>query len=306
MPRHGKNSTYSPVFTYYERQKATKASGWGSQKARIDKDSQKEFDCCSLTLQPCKDPVVTPDGHLYNRESILEYILHHKQENARKMKAYEKQLKNDEKKTEEEMSKEEKDKLEKFLGFERSITTKRDNPFSSSDAGEASTSKKPKKEETEESIVNTNEKEKSKLPSFWIPDLTPQAEKTRLEKPDMNVYCPMSGKLLRMKDLVTVKFKLAPVEDGKSFMERKERYICAVSHDALFNAVPSAVLRPTGDVITMDYVEKFIKKDWICPITGKKLRKKDIIELKRGGTGFASAADGQALEAKTYGPALTC
>jgi len=303
MPRHGKNSTYSPVFTYYERKKAAKASGWGSQSSRIDKDSLKEFDCCSLTLQPCKDPVVTSDGHLYEREAILEYILHHKQENARKLKAYEKQLKSEEKQNEDEQGKDEREKLDRFLGLERSITTKRDNPFSLST--EASSSKK-RKEESNESIENTSDTEKSKLPSFWIPDLTPQAEKTKLEKPDMNVYCPMSGKVIRMKDLVTVKFRLAPVEDGKSLISRKERYICAVSHDALFNSVPCAVIRPTGDVITMDYVERFIKKDWTCPITGKKLRKKDIIELQRGGTGFASAAEGQVLEAKQYGPALTC
>jgi len=303
MPRHGKNSTYSPVFTYHERLKASKASGWGSQSTRLNADAVKEFDCCSLTLQPCTDPVITAEGHLYEREKILEYILHHKQENAKKLKAYEKQLKKEGKETVEELHKDQKAKVEKFLGLERSITTKRDSPFLSSDL--VPSTKKKKLDGEEDSIENTNEVEKSKLPSFWIPGLTPQAEKSRLEKPDLTVYCPMSGNPIRMKDLVTVKFKLSPVEEGKSLIAKKERYICAVSHDSLNNSVPCAVLKPTGDVVTMDYVEKFIKKDWTCPITGKKLRKKDIIELKRGGTGFSAAADGK-LEAKQYGAALTC
>jgi len=26
-------------------------------------------------LQPCRDPVITPHGYLYDKEAILEYIL---------------------------------------------------------------------------------------------------------------------------------------------------------------------------------------------------------------------------------------
>ena len=34
---------------------------------------------------------------------------------------------------------------------------------------------------------------KGALPSFWIPSLCPQAEKTKVVKPDKTIYCPMSG-----------------------------------------------------------------------------------------------------------------
>ena len=34
---------------------------------------------------------------------------------------------------------------------------------------------------------------KGPLPSFWIPMLTPQAEKSKVDKPDKTIYCPMSG-----------------------------------------------------------------------------------------------------------------
>jgi hypothetical protein len=36
-----------------------------------------------------------------------------------------------------------------------------------------------------------------------------------------------------------------------------------------------------GDVITMDCVEKIIKKDWTHPLTGEKLKEEDIIFLQR-------------------------
>ena len=92
MTRHGKNSTAGAVYTYHEKQRDSKSSGWGSLKTRFSKDAIKEFDCCSLTLQPCKDPVVTMEGHLYDREAILEYILHQKQTIAKKIKAYKRQV----------------------------------------------------------------------------------------------------------------------------------------------------------------------------------------------------------------------
>lgn len=147
-------------------------------------------------------------------------------------------------------------------------------------------------------------KEKKNLPSFWIPSLTPAASTSRVEKPDSKVYCPMSGKPIKLKDLITVKFTLAPVEEKeKSLIARRERFICPVTHDVLGNSVPCAVLRPSGDVVTMTCVEKFIKKDWICPITGNKLKEKDIIQLKRGGTGYSAVGEKE-LEGKVYGPTM--
>ena len=32
---------------------------YGSQSMRLSKDSIKDFDCCSLTLQPCRNPIIT-------------------------------------------------------------------------------------------------------------------------------------------------------------------------------------------------------------------------------------------------------
>lgn len=111
----------------------------------------------------------------------------------------------------------------------------------------------------------------------------------------------MSGKPLRIKDLIPVKFTVAAGDD-KSLITREVRYKCAVTHDALGNSVPCAVLKNTGNVVTMDCVEKLIKKDMLCPFTGEKLKESDIVAIQRGGTGFSGS--GVVLSAKKDGPAM--
>lgn len=59
MTRHGRNNTASACYTYHERQRDAKASGYGTLKARLGKESVKDFDACCLTLQPCRNPVIT-------------------------------------------------------------------------------------------------------------------------------------------------------------------------------------------------------------------------------------------------------
>ena len=123
MTRHGRNSTNSAVYTYHERKKDASASGYGSENCRLGKDSLKGklvctsisktlyaewlenpkkflhieyniltgYDCCSLTLQPCRTPMVSPEGWLFDKEALLKYIIEKKQEYARKLKEYERQ-----------------------------------------------------------------------------------------------------------------------------------------------------------------------------------------------------------------------
>jgi nitric oxide synthase-interacting protein len=62
-----------------------------------------------------------------------------------------------------------------------------------------------------------------------------------------------------------VKFKEIRDEDeiksGKkrNLISKDERYVCAVTNDVLSNSTPVAVLRHTGDVVTVECVEKIIK-----------------------------------------------
>lgn len=136
MTRHGKNSTAGAVYTYHERRKDAEQSGFGSKNVRLGKDSVKDFDCCSLTLQPCRDPVVTPDGYLYDKEAILECLLHQKKEVARKMKAFEKQKRKTEQEKNELELAVEKSKIDSFEKLEKRLTTKPHNAFATSSSSE--------------------------------------------------------------------------------------------------------------------------------------------------------------------------
>ncbi|XP_004597038.2 nitric oxide synthase-interacting protein [Ochotona princeps] len=303
MTRHGKNCTAGAVYTYHEKKKDTAASGYGTQNIRLSRDAVKDFDCCCLSLQPCHDPVVTPDGFLYEREAILEYILHQKREIARQLKAYEKQrgAKREEQKQLQRAAAQ--DQVRGFLEKEGSIVSRPLNPFTSKaatetgpeDAQAGSSAGAPGKDKDKD-------KEKA-LPSFWIPSLTPEAKATKLEKPSRTVTCPMSGKPLRMSDLTPVRFTLLDDSvDRVGLITRSERYVCAVTRDSLSNATPCAVLRPSGAVVTLECVEKLIRKDMVDPVSGQQLTERDIITLQRGGTGFAGS--GVKLQAEKSRPVM--
>ncbi|XP_053600599.1 nitric oxide synthase-interacting protein homolog [Plodia interpunctella] len=289
MTRHARNCTAGAVYTYHEKKKDAAASGYGTQNERVGKDSVKSFDCCSLTLQPCRNPVVTKEGYLFDKEAILEYVISKKTEYNRKLKQYEKQLKKEEAEKAELAAAEKEANLIKFMNREKNIT----NTNKGSESGPS----------TSNSVSNlANGKDKA-LPSFWVPSQLPDAKISKVEKPDPTVYCPISGKPLKMKDLIEVKWTLVKdPDDKKSLIAKENRYMCPVTHDILGNAVPCAVIRTSGHVVTMECVEKIIKKDWLHPLTGDKLKEKDIILLQRGGTGYALT--NQNLEGKHERPVL--
>ncbi|EFB23936.1 hypothetical protein PANDA_006268, partial [Ailuropoda melanoleuca] len=300
MTRHGKNCTAGAVYTYHEKKKDTAASGYGTQNIRLSRDAVKDFDCCCLSLQPCHDPVVTPDGYLYEREAILEYILYQKKEIARQMKAYEKQRGARREEQKELQRAAAQDQVRGFLEKEAAIVSRPLNPFTP----KAASGNSPDDARPGSSAGPTGKDKDKALPSFWIPSLTPEAKATKLEKPSRTVTCPMSGKPLRMSDLTPVRFTpLDSSVDRVGLITRSERYVCAVTRDSLSNATPCAVLRPSGAVVTLECVEKLIRKDMVDPVNGEKLTDRDIIiVLQRGGTGFAGS--GVKLQAEKSRPVM--
>lgn len=245
MTRHARNCTAGAVYTYHEKKKDAAASGYGTQSERIGKHSVKNFDCCSLTLQPCRNPVVTKDGYLFDKEAILEYIVAKKNEYNRKLKLYEKQLKKEETEKAELAAAEKEANLIKFMNREKNISGNVKNNDS-----QPSTSIS--------NLANGNEK---KLPSFWIPSQLPDAKISKIEKPDGTVYCPISGKPIKMKDMIEVKWTLVKdPSDNKSLIAKENRYMCPITHDILSNAVPCAVIR----LILLYYIINKQKKAIIC------------------------------------------
>ncbi|KAL0126231.1 hypothetical protein PUN28_004982 [Cardiocondyla obscurior] len=285
MTRHARNCTAGAVYTYHEKKKDAAASGYGTNTQRVGKDSVKDFDCCCLTLQPCRNPVITKDGYLFDKEAILEYVLTKKREYARKLKEYEKQKQKEEEQSQEQTANEELKKLQNFLKSEKTIVS----------SGPSTTD--------EDSVSNMKNGKDKILPSFWIPSKTPGVKEIALQKPDKTIYCPVSGKPLKVKDLIPIKFTVVQDPDDKrSLIVKQARYMCPITHDVLGNNIPCAVIKTTGDVVTMECVEKLIKKDWINPLDNSKLTPADIIPLQRGGTGYSFVND--SLEGKHERPVL--
>ncbi|KAH3727663.1 nitric oxide synthase-interacting protein-like [Dreissena polymorpha] len=288
MTRHSKNCTAGNVYSNHERKKDMLQSGYGSEKIRLGKDSAREFDCCCLTLQPCRNPVVTKDGYLYDKEALITYILQKKKEIARKLKEYEKQKEKQKAEAKEIKALEEQEKVRSFSSHTLQAPSVKQG---TSGAGKSA------------SISNMKEGTDKTLPSFWVPALTPDAKPKLEDKPDEKVRCPMSGKPIKLKDMIDVNF--THIKDGDSktaLISKQNRYVCAVTNDILGNSVPAAVLRTSGCVVTLDCVEKLIKKDMLDPINGKKMTEKDIIPLQRGASGFSGS--GLSLEAKKEGAAM--
>ena len=333
MTRHSKNSTANAVYTYHEKHKDSSKGGYGTTQMRLSKDAIKEFDCCNLTLQPCRDPVITKDGYLFDKQAILgkkkisinnelyfminlEYIIHQKKLNARKLREYQKQLDRKQQEIEEQNANDHQKKINRFLEKEATYSVNQsvknllsskhpDTPLTSILAtpksltpGTVSTKARENNDDDDDeapssastlstALSNMTGEQATQLPSFWVPQLTPAAKKTDLKKPDQHVYCPISSKPISMKDLIDVKFKLANNVDPKKqpLVAVRDRYVCAVTGDVLGNSVPCAVLRTSGNVVTMDCVNRLIKSDMLDPITGQKLTDADIIPMQRGGTG---------------------
>lgn len=165
------------------------------------------------------------DGYLYDKEAILEYIVHQKVEIAKQLKRYEKNKKKEENELRDLVAKEAAEKADKFSKQEMLVFRSKTHQSSASGQG---------------SISNMNADNDGKLPSFWIPNLTPSSSKDKIKKPSKNVHCPMSGKTLKANELISIHF--TPVDPNVTD-PKKARYQCAISHDILNNATECVVLK---------------------------------------------------------------
>ncbi|VDQ12428.1 unnamed protein product [Trichobilharzia regenti] len=258
---------------------------------RLGKDSVKALDCCCLSLQPAKDPVVTTDGFLYDRAVILEYIVSQKAEIQRKIKLYEKQKARLDAEAKLFIKAEKEEVARRFL----SLNTLDTHSQASAQAAEA------------EALASLSHKRSGvveKSSCFWAPASTSDQkfDKELMSEPDKIVRCPMSGKPLKYKDLVGVKFTNFEDDSEAKPTNREVKYCCAVSKDPLTNATVCVVLKTSGAVVTKEVVDTVIKKEMIDPISGKKMKTDDFIELQRGSLGFAD--ERTLLTAKRVRPSM--
>lgn len=272
--------------TYAER----RAWNHGTVTERLSKDAVPNFYDCHLTLRRAQDPVVTPGGILYSREAILESLLSQKRVNKMKQAAYERHL------AKKELVKERSQEHETSV----EVLAMAAKQMGASDAAVGRLVDESRREyEREESgkqllasvkTIKSEAKKLESLKSYWISghersDGKPGPEHVP-EKPDTTTRCPATGKPLRLKDLVSVRFE----------MNDAGECVDPITRDELSNATQLVVLkdvREGSNVVSRGTYERIVKPEG--QYNGAVIE--DVIELAAGSTGFAATNE---LEASKY------
>lgn len=275
--RHSKNAGTmgSENMTYWEK----KHLGFGTVKERLGKETVKDFDACALGLQHAKDPMVTPEGVLYDKENIFQCLLHQKKDIARKLKLWEEHEAKERDKEADRQYNEQEQQIQRFHQTNHGA-----GKWTEVTDGDVD----PKTDGAKSVAVTQFDKDRiENMKAFWLPSKTPTAELT-VEKPDTDTKCPTMLKKLRLKDLVEVKWTKVPAgEPG--------RYMCPILYKTFTNTTQIVILKPTGDAISEEAYRKCVEKEG--SYNGKRIKgSKDVIKLQKGGCGFA--ASGTQVESK--------
>lgn len=288
MSRHSKNATATTHFTYHERE----AAGHGTLKRRFGRDSQLSFGVCCLCLATThsRTPLVSPGGFVYCKECIYANLLAQKRANQDNMAAYERFVDTQHQKEQDQLLQTERRTLEKALNAAEGVVT----GFLSKDRDQAQELATRKLREKVDRATEDEKRQAMKKTSFWIPECTPNQE-ARVDKPDLKTRDPMSLDELKLKHLMPVKFEWNLDANGTWTV------LCAVTKKEISHR-RAVLLRPSGQVILDTCVKDMVLPTMTCPVTGLKLRKKDIVHLQAGGTGFSAHST---VEAKKYRPTMT-
>ena len=323
MGKHSKNNNDRAFFSNAERKAAATGRaassfigqnnwqewGWGTERRTLDSSSMKDIDVCSLSLQPCVQPVVTPSGVLYDKEVIIEYILSRKKEIERETKAWEAQQAHDASDAAAEAAAAHEARISEFVAQQEGLSQSdlRARLAAASGGGGGSSASGFTTASSSGRTLVADAGVHAADTSFWVASKTPGAT-SRVEKPDATVRCPVTGEPLRLKAMVAVVFTKA--DEGASAEDlaasaASERYICPLTKKALSNVNPPTVLKPSGKAVSSQCVKDFIRKEMVDPFTDPpaRLRERDLIPLRVEGTGFASKTDEKALRVEKEGAA---
>lgn len=293
MTRHSKHSNDRNFFSNKERAEAGFA---GYRKEVLGSDCFLPFGYCALSLKPPRDPVCTAEGWVYDREAIMESLLTQKLELQVEAKKYEEQERKKNRKVNNEQREIDTKELEDFRKGEQSLLSDdvRHKRVLEKQAGVEDSDPAAKLRRGELLVTNKAEMRKA---AFWAPSNTQTAAPAELKKVDTTAKCPMSGKKLRAKDLISLKLEIT---DQKMHDEGGGRgvFCCAVSKHSITHQ-QAVVIKPSGIVVLESVLADCVYKDMTCPVTGKKLKKgkDDVVKLQMGGTGFSAHNE---VEAKSF------
>lgn len=221
MPtRHSKNNTAGPVFTYNERNIIKNKGEYGEITKRLNSESQKKLEHCSLCLTLATSPVSCTQGHIFCRSCIIENLVHQKEEIKQKHEKEEKQLlileKRNQEKNDLEMLKKQQQLKELIDGVLTKSNEKNiEEIIEDSDVVNKIKIYKELSEKQKEFKIYTREEKMTKC--FWVPENTPFnsvnnqdaiAKKKKSYKNIVNTVCPMDFHNLKYINLINVRFNI--------------------------------------------------------------------------------------------------
>jgi nitric oxide synthase-interacting protein len=286
MPqRHSKNNNDLAYFTYDEKRKL----GYGTQKERLGRDSIKPFDSCSLCLKPLIDPMSCQKGHVFCKECILQCLLAQKKDIQRKLAAHATQQKHEKEDEEEKLVLQKAKELDAFDRQNHGALPEYSDKNLSRDKNEFHGANSVKTTSYEAEALRT-------MKAFWLPSATPEAS-VKVDAPSTDTVCPEDNEKLKLKMLFSVKFTEDTSEQKKGSSYDKS-YICPSCKVTLTNTSSLVVVSSCGHVFCKKCAETFMAVDKVCLVCNKGCKERHLINLSKGGTGFAGHDDN--LEAKEF------
>lgn len=292
MSRHSKHSNDRMFFTAKERADAGYSK---TRKEVMGTDCFLPFGFCGLSLKAPKDPVVTPDGNIFDREAILECLLQQKLEIQAQQKKFDEQERKKEQRLKALDQEDELRQLEEFTRAEQGLLSQDLRHKRALEQVESKQDGVPEKKLRKGELLKVDKSE-LRAKSFWTKEFTPTAAPTEIKKVDTTTRCPVTGKKLKVKDLISVKMDVADqklLDQGGG----KGVFCCAVSKNPIVFQ-QAVLLKPSGVVILESVWKDIVSKEMKCPVTGKKLKgEEDLLKLTTGGSGFSAHND---VEAKSF------
>ena len=243
------------------------------------------------------DAVATPSGHIYSRETIVQYLLTKNRELKEQKAEYERmrlQVEN------------------KRAEWEETQQKKAQQQFRSKDQGAMSNALVLKGDDGGEEKEAKTENSLSHV-SYWLSSSQPNAATATTSGGDFDYQkeimalpspppdrppSPMSGEPLKLKQLIPIHLVH---EQDEGISNNGERVLCSVSHKRI-TTQDAVAIKSSGQVMLKSVFDELAKPSMICPVTGKKFKDKDVISLVKGKSGFAASGN---VEAKKYNPTLT-
>ena len=290
MVKHSKKAGDRHHFSYHEK---NTNDSLGTMNERLSVDSQLPFGYCSLSLYPTDaDAVVSPSGHIYSKEAILEYLLSKMKEIKQQQQQYEQQLLDEKLQEQKQVEEEKLGKLKEFAeqqdGGVYALAKRKSSELDTNEYLES------RKKVIADDKTREEEIEDLKRVSPWLAQYTPSAEPSKIKIPPKRPSSPFSGQPLRTKDLIPLDLLKEDVSNGND--SSLVRYLCPISKKTI-TSQKVVLIRSTGAYMLEECYNYIALKSLVCPLTSKKFDKDDVIQLVKPATSFASSG---VVEAKKY------